>query len=432
MLPIKGLYAGECDTCGLERTLVKRIVNEQFGNLISPHSNNNIGNFASLDLKEGEVSFLGSFIFNNGSILGFKFKGAVTDGFFPVFSNSKLNSKLGMDVQYNLLDLNKSIIYNNSSCQKYKESKRKIVSDSIIKRYEIENNLKKKLFLIEIDTGKVSRKIDSLKLVLKNTEEGFLKDSIKYEILKNEQAQENNRYKLEHYPDSLDQILELGNWRDKEMEKAMSELIITGYSIGWFSFGYGITINTFNLLDSSLSIDKQISEKTYIAHSLNLQYSFFNKNQSACESFFLSLGSSFSIVDNLSGLEKVEINEHKNLAANPNDRFIFSKYNAYKGDYSKDLLSVSVSGNFYWFLINNMQGAFHIYPEHNMVENAKPVTNLGLGFLIAFKNKEKTEQIINIEPYVNLADIINNRNSQNNIWNRSSYGIRLTFPINFI
>ena len=77
----------------LEKPLVKKFINQQFGDLINPQSSNNIGNFASLDLKEAEVNFAGNVIFNNGSILGIKASGAVSDGFLSVFNSNKLNAE---------------------------------------------------------------------------------------------------------------------------------------------------------------------------------------------------------------------------------------------------------------------------------------------------------------------------------------------------
>lgn len=492
------LFAQDCKTKGLEKPLVKKFINQQFGNLINPQSNNNIGNFASLDLKEAEVNFGGNIIFKNGSILGIKAKGAVTDGFLPVFSNDKLNTKLGLDIQYNFLDFKKkSIIYDNSTCEKYLTLKKKVENDYEIKKIEIENGQKKILLQIEIENlnkqvaslennleiKKIEIEKEQNKLLLQIEIEkiakqialmeaklpsliGLSKDSLNIEILKTKQAisfkknqldnqaQTNNSiglpkdslmieilktkkelaYKndqLTNLPSKEALLFELDNWKASEIIKAQTEVKIYGFKIGWFSLGYGITNNAFKLFDGTLTPDKQISKYNYANHSLRLQYNFYNRTPASYESYFISVGTALSLQDNFSDLTKVEINETKNYGTNPNDRFITTKYNAYQGTYSKDLKSLSLYADFYWFLFDDNKGAFHFYPEQKIVENLKPSTNLGFGFLMTFKNKEKTENIINSELYVNLLDVSDNKNSTEKLFTRSSYGIRFTFPINF-
>lgn len=423
------LFAQDCKTKGLEKPLVKKFINQQFGNLINPQSNNNIGNFASLDLKEAEVNFGGNIIFKNGSILGIKAKGGVSDGFLPVFSNDKLNTKLGLDIQYNFLDFKKkSIIYDNSTCEKYQTLKKKVENDYELKKIEIEKSQKK--ILLQIDIEKTTKQISTLETKL-STLTGLSKDSLDIEISKIKQELAFKKNQLENLPSKEAMLFELDNWKASEIIKAQSEVKIYGFKIGWFSIGYGITNNAFKLFDGTLTPDKQVSKTNYANHSIRLQYSFYNRTPAAYESYFISLGTAFSIQDNFSDLTKVEINETKNYGANPNDRFITSKYNAYQGTYSKDLKSLSLYADFYWFLFDDNKGAFHFYPEQKIVENLKPSTNLGFGFLMTFKNKEKTDNIINSELYVNLLDVSDNKNSTEKLFTRSSYGIRFTFPINF-
>jgi hypothetical protein len=423
------LFAQDCKTEGLEKPLVKKFINQQFGNLINPQSNNNIGNFASLDLKEAEVNFGGNIIFNNGSILGIKVKGAVTDGFLPVFSNDKLNTKLGLDIQYNFLDFKKkSIIYDNSTCEKYQALRKKVENDYELKKIEIEKGQKK--ILLQIDIDKTTKQISTLeaKLLILT---GLSKDSLDIEASKLKQELAYKKSQLENVPTKEAMLFELDNWKASEIIKAQSEVKIYGFKIGWFSLGYGITNNAFKLFDGALTPDIQITKTNYANHSLRLQYNFYNRTPAAYESYFISVGTAISIQDNFSDLTKVEINETKNYGTNPNDRFITSKYNAYQGTYSKDLKSLSLYADFYWFLFDDNKGAFHFYPEQKIVENLKPSTNLGFGFLMTFKNKEKTDNIINSELYVNLLDVSDNKNSTEKLFTRSSYGIRFTFPINF-
>ena len=428
-ISISQSFAQDCKTKGVEKPLVKKFINQQFGNLINPQSNNNIGSFASLDLKEAEVNFGGNIIFKNGSILGIKAKGAVTDGFLPVFSNDKLNSKLGIDIQYNFLDFKrKSIIYDNSTCEKYQTLRKKFDQDYEIKKIEIEKGQKK--ILLQIDIDKTKKQISTLEEKL-STLTGLSKDSLDIEISKLKQELSFKKNQFDNLPSKEAMLFELDNWKASEIIKAQSEVKIYGFKIGWFSIGYGITNNSFKLFDGIQTPDKQITKTNYANHSLKLQYNFYNRTPATYESYFISVGTAFSIQDNFSDLTKVEINETKNYGSNLNDRFITSKYNAYQGTYSKDLKSLSLFADFYWFLFDDNKGAFHFYPEQKIVESLKSSTNLGFGFLMTFKNKEKIDNIINAELYANLLDISDNKNSTEKLFTRSSYGIRFTFPINF-
>ena len=156
------LLSQDSITQGLEKPFVKKLINQQFGNLITPQSNNNIGNFASIDLKEAEVNFAGNMVFKNGSILGIKAKGGVSDGLLPIFSNTKLNTNFGIDVQYNFLDFaKKSIKYYNSSYAAVQNKIKLIKHEYDIRRIEIEREYKKTRLIIGIATEE--KRIASLK-----------------------------------------------------------------------------------------------------------------------------------------------------------------------------------------------------------------------------------------------------------------------------
>src|SRR4051812_30231250 len=91
-------YAQETATrnIGLSPMLYKKVLNQQFTNLITGQSKNSIGNFGALDLKEAEVSFAGNAIFNNGSVLGLKASGAVSDGLLSLFENNTFNNQVSL------------------------------------------------------------------------------------------------------------------------------------------------------------------------------------------------------------------------------------------------------------------------------------------------------------------------------------------------
>jgi hypothetical protein len=429
-ISIQSLLAQDCNTAGLEKPLVKKFINQQFGNLISPQSNNIIGNFASLDLKDAEASFAGNIVSKKGSILGIKVRGAVTDGLLPVFSNNRLNSNLGLEVQYNFLDFSKKkkIYYDHFDCEKYIARKRKIEHDYELKKIEIGNEQEKILLQIEIE--KADKQILTLENKLR-TISGLTEDSLNIEILKLRQNRVFLENQLENLPGKTDLLFKLAMQRNSEISKAQSELRIDGFRLGWFSVGYSMTNNVFKLFDGTLAPDRQISKISFASHSIRFQYSFYCKSPALYKSFFISVGTAFSVQDNFADLTKIEITETTEYGVNSGERSVTSKYNAYTGSYYDNLKSFSVFCNIYWFLFDDNKGALHLYPEYISMERIKPEANLGSGFLMAFKDKETTDNIINAELYAYLSDLFNINGTDENLFKRSGYGIRFTFPINF-
>ena len=77
--------------------------------------------------------------------------------------------------------------------------------------------------------------------------------------------------------------------------------------------------------------------------------------------------------------------------------------------------------------------ALHFYPELQLRDNTKPITNIGVGFLFAFKDKEKdAKSIVNAELYYDFFDVTKNTMTDSKLYNKDKIGLRLTLPINFI
>jgi hypothetical protein len=421
-------YSQNCGAVGFTKDITKKLVNKEFGNLISGNSKTNIGNFASIDIKEAEVKFNGNVIFNNGSILGIKAKGAVTDGFLPIFSDSELNTNFGIDVQYNFLNMRNRIRYDIDVCNKYNKEIRRINNEYEIKRIEITNGLQHKKLSIEAEKHAKKLALLETKLALL---QGLQKDSLSIEILKLRQELEYKQNEIENLPSVTSQITVLENWSAAEKAKTVEAVSLEGFRMGWISIGYSISNSEFRLYDQSLPLENQITKTTYATNRFNVQYSYYKSVSSAFKSFFLAGGLRYSIEDNFALLDKVEVSESSISGTPPKTRTKTAKYNAYEGQYIKDINTLSFYGDFYWFLFEGNQTAIHFYPEQKIIKELKPATNMGLGILLAFKDKAKTENIINTELYINLLDIANNVASENNVLKRSSYGIRFTIPINF-
>lgn len=479
----------------LSKSHFKLIINEKFGNLMGSQSRTNIGNFASLDLTDSKVSFAGNIIFNGGSILGIKTTGGVSDGFLSVYSNSKLNSTIGIDLQYNILVNRVSISSDAESIRAFKKKEKEIIDRYDLQELRIKNNdltstllqkieklkIKKETLKAEIslnylkvengyDKSLIKLKVEELESRKKAIEAKILieqrklqKDSLRFEVAKveneiallefdenpvllnkiniNQIEKIDNEIKIleeeiDLMPSDLIQLEINNNLKSKEIKKLLSntkesEIETTGFALGWFSVGYALKNNSFRLFSSDTTFVNQVTKDSYASHKFNFQYSYYNLSIASYESFYITSGFSVGIGDNFSGLSKVEINERTNYGTNPDDRYSIKKYNAYKGDYANELKFVSLYADFYWFLFEGNVGAFHLYPEYFIKDKITPALNFGIGFLLAFKDKAKKSNVLNSEFYMNLKDLNNSNKSDENILNRSDFGIRFTFPIKF-
>ncbi|PSL02226.1 hypothetical protein CLV48_1108 [Cecembia rubra] len=443
LLLVQFSFGQDSTQVGLERTQVKRLINQKFANLVNPQSNTIIGNFASIDLKEAEVNFAGNILFKNGSILGLKAKGGVLDGLLPIFSNSELNSKFGLDLQYNFLDFRKkSIQYFNEDFTRLQKKKLKITQDHALKAIEIEHGNLENELNIEINRieSEIKKKENSMEVLIKliNSNEGLNRDSLNFqrkkiqmELSKQETELNYKKNQLLNLPSKEAQLFELDNWRAKELRNAESELKIYGFKLAWFSIGYGISNNSFRLFDPSLPLESQVTRSNFVGHVFKLNYNIFRLTPAPYESYFISIGAGISLDDNLPSLRRIELSDSRNYGINPNDRVSTSKYNVFQGLYQSNLLTASINGDFYYFLFEDNKAAIHFFPEQRIAKGIEPITNLGFGFLLTFKDQSNLKNIINAEVYANLFDIADNRNSEINLLSRSSYGLRFTFPINF-
>jgi len=435
-------YAQENVAVGLEKPFIRKFIDQHFCNLFSPASKHIIGNFASLDLLEPEIKLAGNTVFNNGSILAIRVKGGSDDGLIPLFSNSKLNTKYGFDAQFNFLDFRKkTITYENKSYSEFIKQQEKIHQEYKNKLIEIKNEKQKNelnLDLVETE-NEILRKENAIKDIIKRIEKasGLTKDSLTLQKKKSENELEVHTSELEFkkeqyksFPSKNTLSLESFKIRENELKQARSELKVDEFKIGWFSIGYGISNHVFRLFNLYLPSDRTVVRNNFVAHSINLNYNFFKFSPVSYQSLFVSTGIAFSVEDNFSSLTKAEINETKHYTSDPDDFMIINQYNIYQGFYKKNLQTITLNADFLYFLFENDKGALHFFPEHKTAKGIEPVTNLGFGFLLAFKNNNLTANKLNAEIYADLFDIANNRNSVEKLLSRSSYGLRFTFPIN--
>ena len=131
----------------------------------------------------------------------------------------------------------------------------------------------------------------------------------------------------------------------------------------------------------------------------------------------------------MADLTKYEVVEEKNQSGPVNNRYTSEKFNAYQGTYRKDRPGVFLRFDGYKFFTKNNKLAVHLFPEHRIKQNARPVTNLGLGLFIAFQDPKEEKTFVNSEVYVEGVNIFDVGTPDKKFVRRSAAGIRFTFPI---
>jgi hypothetical protein len=432
-------YGQTADTIGLKPHVYERILNQQFSGLITGQAKNSVGNFASLDLKDAEVSLAGNVIFKGGSVLGFKASGGVTDGLFDIFSNSKLNTKVSFDLQWNILRLGgRSIQYYDGSYRQYQKKERKIRAESAARIFKLEHGLvRDSLVLKQNEFNNELRKLDSQINMLRDSNGNIPQinqrkyDSLSYiqtatRVLLNSTADEISRYS----EDNL--VNDAHNSRARLLRNLETGIEIYGFSFGWFSFGYKIQNDAFKYFKPSELYANQVEKKNYLSHELRIQYSYYSYSKSAFESFYGDIGIAPKIINNMNELEKIEISESELVAIGATQRSVTSKYDAYKGEYKENILGLRFYANAYYFLFKNNLAAVHIYPEVNVKEGYKPISNCGFGFLLSFKDAKDATSVINTELYYNFIDVFDAKDSAYDFIERNNIGLRFIFPIKFL
>lgn len=419
---------------GLDDTAFKRILNQQFTNIVTGQNRTTLANFAALDLKEPEVTFAGSFVNNKGYVLGVKASGGVKDGLFSFFNNSKLNTKVSLEFNINILNKDKAVLaWDNASIEKYEKQKEDLFKKYRLKEIAASENFK--LTDLKLRERKLIDRIGDLNKRLAMIGDLIIRDSVLFAIkvdeanlkdIQNEIKVVQNNEPVDIQTEDVRQELAL------ELKKLKIEPDLYRFKFSWFSVFYRLNNSAFQLFDSKKPIDDQVMEKTYLGHELKIQFNKYNWSKETSKTFFYNVGVGLSLTDNQNDLKKRELNDFLSFSSSTGERTLNDKYNVFIGNYTKDIKQLRFYSDYYQFIFHNNAAAFHIYPEFVYRSGFEPTYNIGTGFLYSFKDSKKEDKTnVNAEIYYNFLDIFNNLNSTDKLLERNSVGLRFTFPINF-
>lgn len=408
----------------------QKIINKEFNSVINSSGKTTIGNYASADIKDGHLSFNATKNFKNGNMLSLNANGGVTDGFFSIFNQTKVNSNVGIDLKYNIRFKTSSISYHTDEIEKLRKKLSHSdlefnISKTIYKHDSI--LLQSKLKLITAEITVINQHLNDVNLPADQ------KANYEYQIALKNLQKDSLELKLQTLPTMTDAIDSANSKKKKSKNSAVTDFEYTGIFFHWISFGGGLQNNNFNNFNPNFStLDSQITKQNFVIWNATLEYNLYKWNQYSKPTFYVLVGVKGSVDDNFSDLSKVEINDTRTFGDSINQRSITKKFNAYKGDYKTKLLSAKFYIDYYQFFLKN-NAAIHVYPEVIYKENNHPLYNLGFGLLYSFKDsKDKDNKSkLHSELYFKLSDLSNNQNSKLSVWGRNELGLRLSIPVSF-
>ncbi len=415
----------------LDLITFNKILKKEFNSVINSSGKTTIGNYASADVKDGYVAFNATKNFTNGDMLSINVNGGITDGFFAIFNQTKINSNVGLDVKYNVRLKSSSLSYFESQLQKFN----KILSNS-----DAEYNMSRTMhrhdsILLQSKLNLFAAEINNIKSRLKETNlNAEQMANLEYQIAFKNLQQDSLQLKQATFISENEAAKEGSNKKKNDKNAAVSNFEYTGIMFQWLSFGGGFQNNNFNQFKPNFStLDSQIVKQNNVVWNIAIEYNFYKWSSLAHNpTYYLLVGVKGSIDDNFSDLSKVGLNDTHLYGDSINQRTTTKSFTAYKGDYKTNLLSAKIYADYYRFFFKN-SAAFHIYPEVNFKQNDNPLYNIGVGLLYSFndaKDKENKAKLL-AELYFKLSDLSNIGKSDLSILQRNELGLRLSIPVSF-
>jgi hypothetical protein len=407
------------------------IIKKQFNAVINSSGKTTIGNYASADIKDGNLVFNATKNFKNGNLLSINANGSISDGFFSVFNQTKINSNVGLDLKYNLiLKKRSSLSFHTEEINKLRNLYRYADTEYLIsKSMHIHDSivLQKKLALVKTE-------IEALSVRAKKTSSDAQENASTEYILALKQLElDSLNLKLETLKSREESDIYNSSKRKKAKQAATEAFEYSAIRLKWISIGTGIQNNDFNRFKSGfIARDSQIIKQNYTAWNFTVEGNLYNWNHYSLHTFYLLLGGKFTIDDSFSDLSKVELTDTYQYGDTIAQRTLTKKIIAYKGDYKTKLVGGKFYIDFYKFFLGN-SAAIHIFPEVNYKHHYKPLYNAGVGLLYSFKDaKDKENKAkLNAELYFKLSDLRNNANSEFPLFQRNELGLRLSIPVSF-
>lgn len=457
------------DTAYLSREALNRLLYQKLGSIVTGQSSStSIGNYASLDPANGSFIFKGSFGLDRKndsaqiSYFTFRLEGSlISDSYAALFTNSKLNTGGVVEAQYHFRLGRAGITY-------FESDKARVHRDTLMayldymaqidqlfkadaERQNLIDDNRFQLSQAQYDLDLLQKKRDSINLERKKAlndrnmpalkQLNTLADSIgavmakcqtKLVILNKEKdslayaASAHNAFSLRNAQKHI--INEAYRHKKMQMESAAP---YNQMRLRWLTIIGGVSRKNFYTFDSNKPFESQFTKQVLDGYRVGLTYNYYRETNETKRARFFNAGFVRYKDNNTALLNTMQINQEIVFKNNGGDttRKVSRPYHVYTDPIVESEVW-SLFAN--WYFINKGRSqSFHLYPSADIYEEGNTVWNLGLGYVICFRNNKKDQPLINAEGYIQFQDLFNQLDGKAGFWNRNEMGVRFTLPFNF-
>lgn len=443
------------------------LVNSKFGSIVTGQPTGTaVGNYASLDPAAGSFTLKGSMPLRRDSTstafsyLTFKFAGdLISDSYAALFTNSSLNTNAVLDLQYHfrLRKAFKRIRFLSTHLARLSLQKRMLFLDSVdierklgdtasIRKTKDLNRLKLSITVWDKDTKRalldsfeaatntlrnrlpmnkemISKNVDTM-FKIQKTINDLTDDSVK-----TQKAIDSLNFAYNNFHDlsNFFRIKLVTAYRDS-LRKLENLANITGIKFGWFTISGGGSNKNYYTFNSSSPFADQIVKNELSAFRVGLAYNFYVEKSFPNRASLFNIGFSRYKDNNTSVLSAQAISEEQVIKNTAGDitRKIAKSYQVYTDPIIEDKI-----WNFFanvYLISGSKTNAVHFFPSWDLYDNKNTLANIGIGYIVSFKNLKKDQPVFNAEGYIQLKDVFNHLQQGKTFWNRNEFGIRLTLP----
>lgn len=411
---------------------IKKLLTDNFSKILSGQSTSSPGKFASLDIEKTDVTFAPSILLNDRNIFSMKFKGGVTEGVSSMFNNSKLNTNISVELQYNLM-LGKRKETVNYYVDDYSTLLAALIRKQILvfnqyksfaATHTISNNT------MDAEIAKVvaleAKDLTTLSIIELDNEYNNMNaciTSFKAQIKANVPTAAKANFSILQ--------LNMNNILNSEKSEQLEKFDISAFTLNWITFGYKIRNDDFRILNAEEAYENEIMKTNFVSHEVNAQYSHYHFSEND-NNIYYAVALAYQYRSNYLDLNKNTVVESTETdISGDSRRETTNTFVAYSGDYIAGLSEANIRADLYYFFSKYDFFGVHIFQNSRFVEYIKPAYDLGIGIVIPFKEKGKEKSIINAELYYNIKNIFNTTDTSYAFIERNDIGLRFTFPINF-
>ncbi len=418
---------------------LSQLMTYELSKIANINTNSSLGNFIGFSTTDNNLSVNYNFKGRNFGLFEVYAKGGISEGITKLFTDDKLNNGITLGTKYHFLVGKRMADYKNIDFVK-------LESEYLDLKYKYElKKLKYEAEIVSINE-QIQRKEKDLDNVASRNR--FAQIAVINARLENQSPKKIDS--LIYIQDTLNTIESIYTLEIKELRRKRKDLISgdtqnleknsfiinrnnilssinsispIGRRIQWFSVGFSITQESFQLFDKTLALDKQIYKVQDLVPTMDFAFTRFRHFNLAPKKHtrFFSVGATIKYGNNVGRLDNLDIQTRDSININ---RVIFKTQTAYSGNYLDNQITAKITLDYYNFVGNKDNIGFHLRATHDLGPFA-PVSSFRIGIMLSAMKDNSSSS--NIEVFFGLNDLFKNH-GENSLFGRNVFGIQTSFP----